>query len=528
MHSTRGRTFAALQHSLRIPRVLVTVGVLMAGVVLAPAAVAAPQVRPAVPTSDGLLADPGDPTTADEAQTAWLEATGAAESMNEKVLVAIDVEHQARAEVESAARTVTAKEQALRTAKTRNAAAGTASAAAAKKLAVASAAEASYQDKVDEFADASFRGARFGSMSAMFTANSPEDFLETASTLELVADDTAQTLDRAAAAKATAAQARTGAQQAADSAAAAKSAADAAVTDAAAARTHAETALKASHAATDQVRSRQAKLKREADRLEALQNRLSEQERQAALAAQAAAARQAAQEAQARADRNRAAAAQQQAAAEQAAAEQAAAEQAAPKVADAPAGQNPSSAAAAPGSPAEAAPTEAAPTEVTATEVTATEVTATEAAPTEAAPTEVTATEAAPSAAAPTAAAPTAAAPSGAAEVAVQAALSKVGSPYVYGAAGPDSFDCSGFTSWAYAQAGITIPRTSGGQAGLQYVPLDQLRPGDLITYYSPVHHVAMYIGNGQIVHASTSSKPVYVTTMYYGGPNGTGHRVVG
>lgn len=473
MHSTRGRTFAALQHSLRTPRVLVTVGVLMAGVVLAPAAVAAPQVRPAVPTSDGLLADPGDPTTADEAQTAWLEATEAAEAMNEKVLVAIDVEHQARAEVESAARTVTAKEQALRTAKTRNAAAETASAAAAKKLALASAAEASYQDKVDEFADASFRGARFGSMSAMFTANSPEDFLETASTLDLVADDTAQTLDRAAAAKATAAQARTDAQQAADSAAAAKSAADTAVTDAAAAKTHAQAALKASHAATDQVRNQQAKLKSEADRLEALQSRLSEQERQAALAAQAAAARQAAQEAQARADRNRAAAPQQQAAPEQAA----------PQVAAAPADENPSSAADAPASSAGAAPTEAAPTE---------------------------------------------AAPSGAAEVAVQAALSKVGSQYVFGAAGPDAFDCSGLTSWAYAQAGITIPRTSGGQAGLQYVPLDELRPGDLITYYSPVHHVAMYIGDGQIVHASTSSKPVYVTTMYYGGPNPTGHRVVG
>ncbi|MEJ7649195.1 MAG: C40 family peptidase [Nakamurella sp.] len=485
MHSTRGRTFAALQHSLRTPRVLVTVGVLMAGVVLAPAAVAAPQVRTAVPTSDGLLADPGDPTTADEAQTAWLEATEAAESMNEKVLVAIDVEHQARAEVESAARTVTAKEQALRTAKTENAAAETASAAAAKKLALASAAEASYQDKVDEFADASFRGARFGSMSAMFTANSPEDFLETASTLDLVADDTAQTLDRAAAAKATAAQARTDAQQAADSAAAAKSAADAAVTDAAAAKTHAEAALKASHVATDQVRNQQAKLKIEAGRLETLQNRLSEQEREAALAAQAAAARQAAQavEAQARADRNRAAAAQQQAAPEPAA----------PPAADAPADQNPSAAAAAPGSPAEAAPAAAAPAT--------------------AAPTEV---------------APTDAAPSSAAEVAVQAALSKVGSPYVFGAAGPSSFDCSGLTSWAYAQAGITIPRTSGGQAGLQYVPLDQLRPGDLVTYYSPVHHVAMYIGNGQIVQASTSSKPVYVTTVDYNGNNPTGHRVVG
>lgn len=109
---------------------------------------------------------------------------------------------------------------------------------------------------------------------------------------------------------------------------------------------------------------------------------------------------------------------------------------------------------------------------------------------------------------------------------AVQAALSKVGSAYVWGAAGPDAFDCSGLTSWAWRQAGVTIPRTSREQEGLQQVPLDQLQPGDLVTYYSPVSHVAMYIGNGQIVQASTPSKPVFVTDLYRGGPNPTGHRV--
>ncbi len=109
---------------------------------------------------------------------------------------------------------------------------------------------------------------------------------------------------------------------------------------------------------------------------------------------------------------------------------------------------------------------------------------------------------------------------------AVQAALSKVGSAYVWGAAGPDAFDCSGLTSWAWKQAGVTIPRTSREQEGLQQVPLDQLQPGDLVTYYSPVSHVAMYIGNGQIVQASTPSKPVFVTDLYRGGPNPTGHRV--
>jgi cell wall-associated NlpC family hydrolase len=121
-----------------------------------------------------------------------------------------------------------------------------------------------------------------------------------------------------------------------------------------------------------------------------------------------------------------------------------------------------------------------------------------------------------------------ASAPAGnsAAARAVAAALSKEGSRYVYGAAGPSSFDCSGLTSWAWAQAGVSIPRTSGGQAGLPSVPLSELQPGDLVTYYSPVHHVAMYIGGGQIIHASTESKPVYITTVSGGGPNATGHRV--
>lgn len=109
---------------------------------------------------------------------------------------------------------------------------------------------------------------------------------------------------------------------------------------------------------------------------------------------------------------------------------------------------------------------------------------------------------------------------------AVEAALSRVGMAYVWGATGPNSFDCSGLTSWAWAQAGVTIPRTSRAQAGLQTVPLDQLQPGDLITYYSPVSHVAMYIGDGQIVHASNSRQPVLVTTVDRGGPNPTAHRV--
>lgn len=128
------------------------------------------------------------------------------------------------------------------------------------------------------------------------------------------------------------------------------------------------------------------------------------------------------------------------------------------------------------------------------------------------------------------AAAPEAPAPvsggSSAGQAAVAAALGKVGSAYVFGASGPGSFDCSGLTSWAWGQAGVSIPRTSRGQAGLQSVPLSELQPGDLVTYYSPVSHVGMYIGNGQIVHASTPRTGVTITTVERGGPNPTGHRV--
>jgi cell wall-associated NlpC family hydrolase len=108
-----------------------------------------------------------------------------------------------------------------------------------------------------------------------------------------------------------------------------------------------------------------------------------------------------------------------------------------------------------------------------------------------------------------------AAAPNGAAQAAVDTALAQVGDRYVYGATGPNSFDCSGLTSFAYKAAGISIPRTSRAQAGFGApVAKSDLRPGDLVFFYSPVSHVGMYIGNGQMVHASTASKPVAVVNL--------------
>ncbi|MBC6793949.1 cell wall hydrolase [Corynebacterium sp. LK26] len=103
---------------------------------------------------------------------------------------------------------------------------------------------------------------------------------------------------------------------------------------------------------------------------------------------------------------------------------------------------------------------------------------------------------------------------------AVDAAMSKLGSPYSWGAAGPSAFDCSGLMYWAYQQIGKSIPRTSQAQlAGGTPVSRDQLQPGDIIGYYPGITHVGMYIGNGQIVHASDYGIPVQVVSIDQGGP---------
>ncbi|WP_406329268.1 NlpC/P60 family protein [Streptomyces sp. NBC_00203] len=93
---------------------------------------------------------------------------------------------------------------------------------------------------------------------------------------------------------------------------------------------------------------------------------------------------------------------------------------------------------------------------------------------------------------------------SGRAAAAFSAAQTKLGSPYVYGASGPSSFDCSGLTSWAYAQAGVTIPRTSQAQAsyGTRIYSQSDLQVGDLVIFYGDQHHVGLYAGNGQVLHA--------------------------
>ncbi len=94
-------------------------------------------------------------------------------------------------------------------------------------------------------------------------------------------------------------------------------------------------------------------------------------------------------------------------------------------------------------------------------------------------------------------------------EKAFKAAESKLGAPYVYGAAGPDAFDCSGLVQWAYKQAGLNLPRTSYDQA-VAGVPVsrDALQVGDVISFYGGSHS-GIYAGNGNVIHASTAGQPV-------------------
>ncbi|MDF3148558.1 C40 family peptidase, partial [Streptomyces sp. T21Q-yed] len=92
---------------------------------------------------------------------------------------------------------------------------------------------------------------------------------------------------------------------------------------------------------------------------------------------------------------------------------------------------------------------------------------------------------------------------SGRAQAAFQAAQSQIGKPYVYGATGTASYDCSGLTSWAYAQAGVSIPRTSQAQANAGvHLSMSELKVGDLVIFYDDLHHVGLYAGNGQVLHA--------------------------
>ena len=112
-----------------------------------------------------------------------------------------------------------------------------------------------------------------------------------------------------------------------------------------------------------------------------------------------------------------------------------------------------------------------------------------------------------------------------AAQVAIAAAQSVVGATYVWGSSDPNvGFDCSGFTMWSWSRAGVSLPHSSAAQYSvLPHVSRDQLAPGDLLFFYSPISHVGMYLGGGAMIDAShpgpgggVAIRPVY--WQYYVG----------
>ena len=111
-------------------------------------------------------------------------------------------------------------------------------------------------------------------------------------------------------------------------------------------------------------------------------------------------------------------------------------------------------------------------------------------------------------------------APSGDRATVVQAALTQVGSSYVWGGAAPGGFDCSGLVMWAFQQAGISLPHSSQAMAqGGQPVALSDLQPGDVLTFYSDASHAGLYVGDGMMIHSSTYGVPVRVVPMNSSGP---------
>ena len=105
--------------------------------------------------------------------------------------------------------------------------------------------------------------------------------------------------------------------------------------------------------------------------------------------------------------------------------------------------------------------------------------------------------------------------PSSGAAGAIAAAQTMLGVPYRYGGSTPSGFDCSGLMLWSWAQVGVSLPRTSGAQrAATQRITRDQLQPGDLVFYGSPVSHVGMYVGGGQMIHSPHTGDVVKISPI--------------
>ena len=93
--------------------------------------------------------------------------------------------------------------------------------------------------------------------------------------------------------------------------------------------------------------------------------------------------------------------------------------------------------------------------------------------------------------------------------------MKAIGSPYEWAASGPDSFDCSGLTMWAYGHVGVSLPHHAASQIGYgQRVSRSNLQPGDLVFFGSPIHHVGMYVGHGDFIHAPHTGDVVKISSL--------------
>jgi cell wall-associated NlpC family hydrolase len=102
------------------------------------------------------------------------------------------------------------------------------------------------------------------------------------------------------------------------------------------------------------------------------------------------------------------------------------------------------------------------------------------------------------------------------ASIALNAAYEQLGKRYLWGADGPDRFDCSGLMMWAWARAGVSLPHSSRAQFGSgRHVDIGELRPGDLVFFGSPIHHVGMYVGGGNMIHAPHTGAVVQISNAF-------------
>ncbi len=405
---------------------------------------------PTAPIPPGSRAPAGAvPRTSTDAKAAWQNSSHLAEIASEQVNGAEQVQVRSVTATHRANAYLVAAENAVASSK--------------QSYLAASAEVASYQVKLDAYANASFRGARVSELSVMLTATSADDFLDESTVINKVAEDTQETLGQAVAAKVIAAKAQTHAESAEATAAQAKVLADRAAVAAVAAKATAQ--------------HRKAALDAAVGRYKGLYEKLSAREKAAAAAAAEKARAESLAAAAALAARQEAAAVEQ-----------------------------------------------------------AADTSSFDASPSDTSSSDTSSSDTSPS---DTSSSDTSSSPSvsddssvsvdggdSAGRTAAAAALTKVGFAYVYAGDGPDAYDCSGLTTWAWGQAGIGIPRVSYEQANFPEVPLDQLEPGDLVTYYSPVSHVAIYVGNGMVVSAADEELGIVLRPVDGAGPDPTGHRV--